>query len=204
MALTIKPSKTRLISIGIGLVIAITGLVFGTRMIGSRAAGEAPQAVTVTDITSTSATIKWETGTPIQGAVRYGKGTTDADLTAVAPELEPTKEHKVALNLLEAGTTYYFKIVGGSDTDFDNSGVPWDFTTATDSGTIPVSGTQKTNSKSIQHLVIPDDNTATTAPATVTPSINCKTETNCALIKANFVNGCSTADYVACTFRNAK
>ncbi len=205
MALTVKPVKGRFLAIGIGVVIAVIGLFFGLRTINSRAAGESPQAVAVGEITSTSAVITWETDNPVQEGVRYGKGAAESDLTSIAPETEASKKHKVELSLLEAGTTYYFNIIGATDTDYSNSGVSWTFTTASDSASTPTSGTQKkTTGKSIQHLVIPNDATAVTTAPTSAPSINCKTETNCDLIKANFSKGCSTSDYVACTYKAAQ
>ncbi len=201
MAVSVKPAKKRILAIVLGLAIGAIGLFFGFKGVMTRAVDETPRAVTITNIKSTTASITWETGTAVQGAVKYGKGPADTDLTAVAPELEQTKDHKVDLTLLEAATTYYFKIVGGTDTEYTNNGSAWSFTTANDDGSIPTSGgASKAPVKRpspIQRIVI-DQNTG---EETSTVTINCQTEQNCNLIKSNFVHGCSTSDYIKCRQR---
>ncbi|MCR4326232.1 MAG: fibronectin type III domain-containing protein [Candidatus Roizmanbacteria bacterium] len=136
----------------------------------TRASDTTPQAVTITDVTASTGKIKWSTDTETQSVVEYGL--TPTSLTFFAPESIKTKEHEVSLNLLVAGTTYYFQISSG-EKRFNNGGVPWTFTTqAKDvSKDASPSGALVSPSPSITASLSP----TVTTTITPTPTINTST-----------------------------
>lgn len=74
--------------------------------IGPKISGEGPQ---VSDLTDTSATVKWETDRTSSSIVGYGKA--QGQLTSEAGKsTELVTSHKVVLVGLEAETTYHYKV----------------------------------------------------------------------------------------------
>ncbi len=183
-----KPSKLKkYLPIGIGALISlmILVLVFGVlQNFFTRASGEIPQNVVVSEQTENQAKITWTTEIETQGVVKYG--TSPSALTFPQPETTKTKQHSVDLTLLSPGTTYYFNITVGENNIYDNGGVPWTFTTKE---------VQKTQ------VVVP-----TIAPVkeevqvTPEPTLEPRTceETSCDDIKAKIGKGCTTQDYFKC------
>lgn len=180
---TQNKASSKLLPIGIGAIISVFLIVFGYffwfdgSLIGSRAADMAPRDTTVSEITENSAKVVWATGQETQGVIEYG--TSPTSLNFFAPESEKTQSHEADLTLLSPSTTYYFQI-RITDQKYDNSGVPWTFTT------------KSPNSS--------DNTSASPTPrgsANFTTSPTCN-ETDCEKIKEKFFSGCDTQDYIKC------
>jgi hypothetical protein len=124
-----KKRLARIIAIVVGLLIGIPLVIFGflmTQGAFTRASNAAPENVRISQVTSTTAVITWNTGEETQGVVQYG--TSPTQLTFFAPENRQTTVHRSELSLLKPQTTYFFNIRVG-ETIFDNGGSPWTFTT---------------------------------------------------------------------------
>jgi len=173
----------------LGAIAAILFGILGFRFLGeyltSRASDIAPKNLSITEITTNSAVVKWSTDQESQVVIEYG--TSPTALNFFAPEATRTKEHRVELNLLTEATTYYFQIKAG-DKIFDNGGVPWTFTTSSKNAeqtteakekptpemtTEPtITGTaEATPSSSISPTISP-----TVDPSTVTKDTECNLE----------------------------
>src|SRR3989344_1560876 len=178
------PKKPALIT---GIVLTLVLLVGGFMVLQSgagRAADEEPRDVVVSDITTNSVKINFATGSKAQGVVEYGLSPTTLNL--LAPESEALTSHEVDLTLLSEDTTYYFQIsIGGKK--YDNTGVPWTFSTKSsdsESGRVPTSTP-----------------TAKPSPATrvlITDGPSPCTEKDCEKIKLKLGKGCTTQDYMKC------
>ena len=145
-----------------------------------------PQDVVATRVSSSAATIAWVTTGKVSATVEYG--TTPGSLQTYAPEVTATKEHEIDLTLLSPATTYYYQIrINGNE--YNNSGVPWTFTTKTISGEEVVAAVKGATTK------------LSVAPsATPTPKLgtsDCDV-TECSEIKAHLGKGCSASDYIQC------
>ncbi len=151
----------------------------------TRASSEKPENVAISDVTDSSAKISWTTGNDTSGAVvQYGSSPTT--LTSFAPSDTPRgRSHSVVLTLLSTETTYYFQIVLGTSTKFDNAGVPWTFTT------------KSKNETTTEVLVSPTPTSKPKPTALPNRSNTCK-ETDCEAIKAKLGDECSTQEYIRC------
>ena len=185
-----KPNKMRLMAIAVGLIIAVPAfsfIYFNAQNFFARASDEVPRDVTISKITNSSANVVWVTDKPTQGVIEYGLNSSELNL--FAPELEARREHEVELTLLTVKTTYYFQIRVGN-TLYDNAGVPWTFTTRTESGEEAeeqVKGIATRLTQAVQK----------TSP-TVTPTpIDCS-KMNCTQVKSYLGRGCSTQDLQRC------
>lgn len=170
-------NTTKIAAIVIGLMISVLVVFMGFQIVQrvfTRAEDVTPTNVVV-DASQNTARISWTTGRETQGTVNYG--TTLSALNSFAPETAATTSHTVDLSLLSPNTTYYFKIKIG-DTEFDNGGVPWTFTTKG------------------QEVVAPTVTAAPSATPTAVP-ISCVNETDCAKFKENIGKGegCTARDY---------
>lgn len=126
------------------LLIGIVGFQFvSTTFV--RASNVAPKNLAITQITTSSAQVTWASDQASQSVIEYG--TTPTSLTFFAPEAISTKEHSVELNLLSANSTYYFQVRTG-DQKYDNGGVPWTFTTASEVQASPAASTNAPDSTS--------------------------------------------------------
>ena len=105
-------------------------VVFGARYAKNYLAGagasSAPKNVSVSKITQTTAKITWQTEKETQSTLIYGESSENLPLMSF--ENKPAKNHEVDLSLLNPATSYYFKIKI-ADEEFDNDGLPWQFTT---------------------------------------------------------------------------
>lgn len=126
----LKLKQARIITYVLGAIASILIGILGFRFLGeyltSRASDTAPKNLSITEITTNSAIVKWATDQETQVVIEYG--TSPTSLTFFAPESTRNKDHRVELNLLTEATTYYFQIKAG-EKRFDNGGVPWTFTT---------------------------------------------------------------------------
>jgi len=192
--LKLQTKQVRLITYILGAIASILLGILGFRFLGeyltSRASDSSPKNLSIVELTNNSAVVKWSTDLETQVVIEYG--TSPTSLTFFAPEATKTKEHRVELNLLTEGTTYYFQVKSG-DKVFDNGGVPWTFTTlaegetaeksATDSAEIePTEEAEPTKEKeptteitpaSTPSATISPSATPTTDPSTVTKDTEC-------------------------------
>jgi len=103
----------------------VSGVRFTRNYLISRAVTP-PEGVEVKEITQTSAEISWETEKETQSTIIYGEDSKNLPLMTFESEAE--KNHEITLSLLSSSTIYYFKIKVG-DKEFDDQGLPWQFTT---------------------------------------------------------------------------
>jgi len=178
-------------AIGLGLLISVplfTFAYFNAQSFFARASDEVPRDVTISKITRSSAHVVWVTDKSTQGVVEYGLSSSELNL--FAPELESKRDHEVELTLLTAATSYYFHIRVGN-TVYDNAGVPWTFTTKTESGDEAeeeVKGISIRLTQAVQK----------TSP-TVTPTpVDCSKMT-CTEVKSYLGRGCTTQDLQKCS-----
>lgn len=92
---------------------------------------ETPQQVRITNLGNDSFTVSWVTSKATPGFVSYGTSAGALDLTAQQGTLLPNTSlvHSVLVSNLNPTTTYFFKIGSGNNL-FDNSGQPYQITTA--------------------------------------------------------------------------
>ena len=179
--LKLKIKQVRVVTYILGAVASILMGILGFRFLGeyltSRASDSDPKNLSITEITTSSAVVKWSSDQDIQVVIEYG--TSPTSLTFFAPEATRTKEHRVELNLLTEATTYYFQIKSG-DQVFDNGGVPWTFTTLSQAEANP---TQTSTEPTVAETVPTTEPTTTTTlsptvdPTNVTKDTTCDLET---------------------------
>jgi hypothetical protein len=135
----------------IGIVILLVGTfagVFFLRMnqvfrIGASAT-DIPKDIRTGNLSDTSATISWTTEGATSDFISWG--TTQGSLGTIENESDTGQKfftHAITLAGLKPDTTYFYNI-NSEGTNFDNNGVPWQFTTGSaisvNSNSIPVSG----------------------------------------------------------------
>lgn len=175
----------KFLPIGIGIVLSLIILILGFGMVQNvftRASDVAPQDVVISEITQNSAKVSWTTAIETQSLVEYG--TSPSSMTFNAPEVEKTKSHNVDITLLSPATTYHFQIRVG-DKQFDNGGIPWQFTTKTVQESQPVNLT-------------PSPAPTSASPSTSESPAGACAETDCDAIKTKLGKGCTTQDYFKC------
>lgn len=181
-----KAIKLTPIAIGLVIVFLIGLVVFKPlQNVMIRAEDVKPVDVNISEITDSSAKILWTTGRDIQGVVEYGLSPTD--LNYFAPETAKVSSHSVDLTLLVPGNTYYFQIRIG-DRQYDNSGVPWTFSTKGPGDSADVS-------KPSQQSKPTPISSIDTSDMSDSSSLTCD-ETDCLSIKAKLGKGCTTSDYI--------
>lgn len=86
-----------------------------------------PQDVKITNISGNSATISWITNKESAGSINWGES---SSLGRINPEDGSLKFfHSLNIDGLVPKKIYYFKVTSAG-TQFDNNGIPWQFTTA--------------------------------------------------------------------------
>ncbi|MCX6704996.1 MAG: fibronectin type III domain-containing protein [Candidatus Woesebacteria bacterium] len=135
----------------IGIAILLAGTFAGVyflRMsqvfrIGANATA-VPKDVRTGNLSDTSATISWITESATSDFIGWGE--TQGSLNKVEKESDTDQKfftHSITLTGLKADTTYFYKI-NSEGTNFDNNGVPWQFTTGgqitVNQNSIPISG----------------------------------------------------------------
>jgi hypothetical protein len=196
-----KIKLTKIVSILIGVVIAVVLIVMGFRLFSTvftRASDTEPRDVVVSDIVQNSAKVSWSTGIETQGVIEYG--TSPTALNFFAPESARTRSHQQELTLLAPNTTYYFQIRIG-DKKYDNGGVPWTFTTRSTDNKPIVSPTVNlptpTQSTEIKNQPTP----VQTIEVPATSKTQGCNQTDCAKIKEMLGKGCTTKDYFQCILK---
>lgn len=148
-----------------------------------------PVDVNFPETTENSAKVSWTTARETQSVIEYG--TSPTDLNYFAPESSRTSNHSIDLTLLVPGTTYYFQIKVG-DQKFDNSGVPWTFSTKGSGDATSVKPTISLETTPISSVEIKDQ-----AVPIKEAKVSCD-DTDCLKIRSKLGKGCSTADYFKC------
>lgn len=128
-----KTTKVKIPTI-LGIIVLIAGLAIGMVLISKRqifapgATGESkPQDVKITNISGNSATISWITNKASTGSINWGESNS---LGRINPEDGKLKFfHSINIDGLVPQKIYYFNVFS-AETQFDNNGVPWQFTTA--------------------------------------------------------------------------
>jgi hypothetical protein len=102
-----------------------------------------PKDVRIGNISDTSATISWTTEGKTADFVSYGDTQSVGNIENESQNNEKFINHSITLSGLKAVTNYYYKI-NSEGTNFDNNGLPWQFTTgpalSANQTTTPVSG----------------------------------------------------------------
>ncbi|HUV72627.1 MAG TPA: fibronectin type III domain-containing protein [Clostridia bacterium] len=127
--------------IPLGLIISLLGLIGGIFLInrvqylGSQAfSAAAPQELKITNINNSSFVVSWFTTEKVEGAVSLGETKDLGEIRKDVRDREKSESvhsrvHFVLADNLKAETKYYFKIVS-QGRQFDNSGKPFEVTTA--------------------------------------------------------------------------
>ncbi|CAN5242679.1 hypothetical protein BH09PAT2_BH09PAT2_07840 [soil metagenome] len=180
-------NKKRIIAIALVTLVGLPMLFFGLmagQNIFAREEDQIPHDVVISNVTKSSATISWITDRNTQGVIEYG--VSPNVLNFYAPEQTPRKEHKVDLTLLTSSTPYYLSI-RIADKPYDNAGMPWTFTTKSETGedvTEQVRGiTTRISSAELKK-----------SKTTITPTV-CTAKT-CAEIQLQLGHGCAMTDYI--------
>jgi len=135
----------------IGIIILLAGTfagVFFLRMNQVFRIGASPTAtpkdVRTSNLTDTSATVSWTTEGATSAFVNWGE--TEGSLDKIVNESDTNQKfstHSITFSGLKPNTTYFYKI-NSEGANFDNNGLPWQFTTGgvvtTNQNSNPVSG----------------------------------------------------------------
>ncbi len=123
----------------IGIIILLLGTVAGVFFLQKNqifrigaSATVTPKDVRIGNLSDTSATISWITGASTSAFVSWGE--TQQSINRVANESGnnlKTFTHSITLTGLKPTTNYYYKI-SSEGTNFDNNGLPWQFTTGSE------------------------------------------------------------------------
>jgi len=128
--------NTKTILIVLLLVVSLGVMILaGNRIYNllAKAGGSAAENVQVSQVTTNTVTISFSTADPSSSLIEYG--TNPTSLTLFANDTDATN-HQIILSLLTPNTTYYFHIKIGENV-YDNNGVPWSFTTASNNSLLP-------------------------------------------------------------------
>ncbi len=128
--------KKNTISILLGIAVLIIGTFAGVFLLNTTQifkigaqSGIAPKDIRVSNITDNSATISWVTDSQTSDFLNWGESS--GSVSKIEKESSASEKfytHTVTLSGLKPNTNYFYKINSQGST-FDNSGVPWQFTT---------------------------------------------------------------------------
>lgn len=147
-----KNKKKIVIIVALLLAIGlIAGLVLGLdkvkNLFGQATGQQQPQGIRVTSITANSATIVWQTTTPVIGQIEYG--TTPGSFLLRSAETNQTANHNLTLSPLLPETIYYFRVRIG-DQIYDDGGAPYSFTTKATTEAVPANQTSSPQTQNAQ------------------------------------------------------
>ena len=113
--------------LGIGIIVGMVLSMSKIRtFLGGATGSLRPGGVRVTNITTNSATVIWQTSKPVAGQIEYG--TTPGSFLLRNTETVQTNDHSLVLSPLLPETIYYFRIRIGKEV-YDENGAPYSFTT---------------------------------------------------------------------------
>jgi len=128
------PTLVGILILGIATILGVF-LINKTQTFSLRATPQvSPEQVRITNISETSFSVSWTTQTTAKGFIIFGE-TSQLGQTALDDQDEGTETqkeyliHHVTLKNLKPSTKYFFKINSGGKA-FDNSGQPYEVTTA--------------------------------------------------------------------------
>lgn len=135
----------------IGIIVLLVGTFAGVFFLRTSqvfkigaSATETPKDIRTSNLSDTSATISWITEGATTDFISWGE--TQTGLSKVANESDTNQKfqtHSITLTALKPDTTYFYKI-NSEGTNFDNNGIPWQFTTgdslAANQNSNPISG----------------------------------------------------------------
>jgi len=118
----------------LGIVILLAGVVAGVIFLNARQvfrigadASVMPKDIRTSNVGDTSATISWTTDKETVGFIVWGES--QNSINSVDEESgETSLTHSINLTGLDQSKTYFYKI-NSDGTEFDNGGIPWEFTT---------------------------------------------------------------------------
>jgi hypothetical protein len=150
----------------LGIIILLVGVFAGVALLSMNqvfkigaSASAAPKDVRISNLTDTSATISWITEGKTVDFVTWGEN--QETVNKIEKESETDQKfatHSINLTNLKANTSYFYKI-NSDGSNFDNNGIPWQFTTGSqlplNQNSIPISGSviNATGQPSVRALV---------------------------------------------------
>lgn len=121
---TIKFGGILVIALTILLPFTLYALRLPTKTLLEAAPGAVPENVLVTEITTNSFTVKWETKADVVGIVKYGTEKSRLEFFALDEKGNiPTTTHRVKVTNLTPRTKYYFEVISGQ-LRFNDDGQP--------------------------------------------------------------------------------
>lgn len=133
--------KKNKISTILGIVVLLVGVFAGVFLLNMRqvfrigaSAGSEPKNIRISNITDTSATISWTTDKETANFISWG--TSQGSLNQINKEDQNDVKfstHSITISGLQASTNYFYKI-NSDGNNFDNGGIPWQFTTGPNIG----------------------------------------------------------------------
>ncbi len=153
-----------LIAVGviIGLVLSFDKI---RSLFAGASGGTKPEGVRVTNVSASSATIVWQTASPVTAQIEYG--TTPGSFLLRATETTAKTQHNLTLSPLLPETIYYFRIRIGEKV-YDENGAPYSFTTK--SAKTKAAPTIRQQQTTNQPQPPQTDSAPTTAPTEAAPA----------------------------------
>lgn len=141
----------------LGIVILLIGTFAGVFFLGMRQifkigadTSVAPQDIRTSNISDNSATISWTTDKETTNFITWGESS--ASVNKIEKETQDNQKfttHSITISGLKPNTKYFYKINSEGE-NFDNKGIPWEFTTGqtlnVNPNSIILSGTVLTSS----------------------------------------------------------
>lgn len=209
----------RYVSIGLGAIISIIGVVMMFRVFENNfiaASDKSPREVNISEIGANQAKITWTSDASYIGSLDLGTAIDRLDSHYQEISTEKRTKHEVLVTLLAADTTYYFQVEDDTGVIYKNAsapgqaGLPWSFTTKSkeqqNSGTvvnpIPSRGVTlpmlKVSPTPIQSLIIPDNSSSSIQIPSDSDSCS---QSDCAAIHSRLGRGCTITDYQKCLLK---
>jgi len=141
----------------LGIVILLVGTFAGVFFLGMRQifkvgadTSVAPQDIRTSNVSDNTATISWTTDKESANFINWGESSNS--LNKIEKETDDDKKfstHSVTISGLKPNTKYFYKINSDGE-NFDNKGIPWEFTTgenlSINTSSVLISGTVITSS----------------------------------------------------------
>jgi hypothetical protein len=133
----------------IGITVGVYLVEIGPESLTTRAGPEAvPSGINITNVSDVSFSVSWQTESEVIGFLKYSTNPSSLNLSALddRDQFEAGDRiyttHYVTVSELLPETTYYFKIVSGTESsEFDDEGLPYSVTTGPSLENISVADT---------------------------------------------------------------